>query len=136
MFLTILTSFNAFDSPNFRASSLYSILEWLIVASVFVAIGSELIGVVWGIRDAIKKFLVDRKKKAKDEAEKKISEIERKCNELIEDEPEFEQHKLIKKETKKVNNGAEDAGKKPEILKETRKQESSDDEAPNSEEKP
>ena len=88
--MLILTSFNAFDSKSYRESSLYAALEWVIVGTVFLTIGSELFGVVWGIRDAIKNFLENRKKKAKEEADKKISEIEKKCQELIEDEPEFE----------------------------------------------
>lgn len=104
-FLLILTSFNAFDSETYRNSGLYSALEWVIVGSVFVAIGSELFGVLWGIRDAINNFLKNKKKKAKEEAEKKLSEIERKCQELIEDEPEFEQHRLLKKDTSRPKNG-------------------------------
>ena len=88
-----MTSFNAFDSESYRNSTLYSALEWVIVASVFLAIGSELFGVIWGIRDAINNFLKNKKKKAKEEAEKKLSEIERKCQELIEDEPEPCEHR-------------------------------------------
>lgn len=62
-FLTVLAIFAIFKSPEFRKTGLFSFLEILVIIGVIVAIGAEVIAVIWGIVDAIKTFKEDIQKK-------------------------------------------------------------------------
>lgn len=62
-FLTVLSIFAIFDSKEFRQTGLFKFLEVLVIIGVIVAIGAEVVAVIWGIIDAIKTFKEDLAKK-------------------------------------------------------------------------
>lgn len=73
-FLVVLTAFAIFKSQQFRESKFYSLLEWVVIVGIGVAIGAELISVFWTIYGAIKSFKENFKNK---KLLKKMTELEK-----------------------------------------------------------
>lgn len=48
--------FGLVKSEKFRESSLFSVLEWVVIIGVGVTIAAELLGIIWAIKSAIKEY--------------------------------------------------------------------------------
>jgi hypothetical protein len=77
------------------------------VVTVIIAIASEVISLVWIIKEKMQKFVSDLKKKKQDKILKKISIIEKKAKLEIGEEPV---NMLVRNQTKSIKNVADAPG--------------------------
>lgn len=86
-FLVVLSIFAVIDTDGFKKSTIYAVLEIVVVVAVFLSIAAELFSVVWLVMELVKNFLKDRRLKKKQQKEFIFEKAELLARDQIQDEP-------------------------------------------------
>lgn len=86
-FLVVLSLFATIDTEGFKSSTIYAVLEIVVVVAVFLSIAAELFSVVWLVMMLVRNYLKERDQRKKEALEFKFEKAELVARVQIQDEP-------------------------------------------------